>query len=559
MIRMGKGIMLLLAFVLTRGAGKNAVGKLVNANTCGTAADSVFRKETVQTYEFSMPEITIVNRKAEKAVQEWQKKERAAFEQYQQAVYWLGDDYYRECLAMEREGKQTLCEIPFAYEVFYETERMDEDYISLRKYETVYCGGPHGNVTLTGIVLDARTGEEMQLPDMVKRIAGQDTGVTQAESDRTMLLFTEYVVEQLAAEEAACKKDGQAGYFLDDYAQTAAYIITYCPNFFLRGENLVFVFNCYELAAYVRGDIWVEIPLTALSDLEGAVRDKSMAYGWMTALTRPVGANHYFVEIAAEEPKRFDLNGDGVLEEILLPKDAVDGCDVKIFVNGQENKLDIDENIIGSHIGLVDIDCMDGQYELAVYANGPSSDETTTFFRYEEKKLVEIGTIEGFANRKGVSAAGDFLHKKYGVFHGENETLFYQKSGAHLNGHGSILGTKRIDMPNTAWVDATWELNAGTGTLKLAEEAYYDLYNPWLNERGKNPNYLEDSIRLYEKDDESADYIQIAAKGSRIVQFLTVDAEEKWFQAEILTEDGLQRGWIRKEDEWNIANLFRTD
>lgn len=509
-------------------------------------SDSIFQKEIVQTYELSMPDIVIKNAGGEKQIQKWYERERESFFQYQQAVYWMADDQYRDCLWAAKESGSMSWELPFEYNVSYEVGRMDEQYISLRKCEDIYMAGPHNNLTYTGIVLDAKTGDELQLEDILARYTD--------EQENARILLAEYLIEQLTGEEE---------YLFEGYEEKVEFIITYNPKFFIEEDKLIFIFNTYELASYVRGEIQVEVPLNVLSDLKNAVDDTETAYHWAQTIERPVSANGYRVHVFAGETIRADLDGDGVEEEILYPESGVDGCYVILSVNGKEFRFDIDENIVEEYIGLTDINVEDGKYELAVYAFGPSSDETTTFFRYDGSALQEIGRIEGIANRNNAGDIWD-IHEEYGIFWNDHreggETFLYKKSPrTSMNGRGSIWSQKRLNTGSqTLWVSAEWKLNPETDRIEFCESDYYDMYNPWCNRREENPYDLKGDIYLYEEDDPDAENCLIKGKGSRIVQFIKTDNKE-WFYVEVLTCDGLLRGWIRKEDGWMICNPWAVD
>lgn len=512
----------------------------------GTKSDSVYGKEIVENYEFSMPEIVIVNKTAEKNIRDFAEKEKTAYTQYSQALYWIADEAYRDFL-INTEKKDTAKWIPFEYETEYQPERIDDTYISMRKYTNVYMGGPHGDIRITGIVLDAKTGEKMSLTDF---LGGQEKS-----------LLAQYIIEQLAAEERNEKAAGGKGYLFDDYKETVESIVNDAPNFFLREDKLVFVFNTYEIAPYVYGDIWVEVPLGILPGLKEAVLDKEAAYSRKEALLYPVKANHYLSLIPAGETKSVDLNGDGVTEEILFPEKGVDGCYITLMINGKKNQFNIDENIIETYIGLSDIDAGDGKYELAVYAFGPSSDETTTFFDFDGEKLQEIGRIEGLANSRKSDSRYD-LHTEYRFqWNSTNGESFFYKTApaASLMGNGIIRSQKRIDIADTIWTEGEWQLDKESGQLTEVIKDYYELYNPWCNRREENPYTLEKDIFLYKEENKEAGGFTISKEDGRILRFIKTDGKETGIYAEVLTAGEVKRGWIAKEDIASIANLWKVD
>lgn len=508
----------------------------------GTKADSVYGKETVEEYEFAMPEIIIADKNAEKNVRDFAEKEKAAFTQYSQALYWLADEAYRD-FPTDKKDKW----VPFEYRAEYQPERIDDTYISIRKYTDVYMGGPHSSIHLTGIVLNGKTGEEMNLTDF---LGGQEKS-----------LLAQYIIEQLAAEENAEKAAGHNGYLFSDYKETVENIVNYSPDFFIREDKLVFVFNTYEIAPYVCGDFQVEIPFSVLSDLEAAVKDKEAAYKRKEAFTYPISANNYLALIMAGETRSVDLNGDGAAEEILFPEKGVKYSDITLIVNGKKNQFFIDENIIEGYIGLVDIDAEDGKYELAVYALGPSSDETTTFFDFNGEKLQEIGRIEGLANSRKYDGVYD-LHTEYGFWWNSKtgeSSLYKRAPGTSFTGDGVIQSEKRTGVADTAWVEGEWKLDKESGQIVEVEKDYYELYNPWCNQREEHPYILKKDIFLYKEENKAAGGFEIPKEDSRILRFIRTDGKETWIYAEVLTAGEIKRGWIQKEDIVNIDNLWLVD
>lgn len=507
----------------------------------GSRTDSVYGKEIVENYELSMPEIVIADKNAEKNVRDFAEREQAAFTQYSQALYWLADESYRDFL-VEKEKRDTIKWNPFEYRAEYQLERMDDTYISIRKYTDVYMGGSHSDIRLTGIVLDGRTGEEMNLGDFL------------GEQDRSLL--AQYIIEQLSAEENAQKAKGGNGYLFSDYRETVESIVNDAPNFFIREDKMIFVFNTYEIAPYVCGDIWVEVPFSVLPDLEAAVKDKEAASKQKEAFLYPTDANNYLALIAAGKTKQVDLNGDGVTEEVLFPEKGIEESNITIMINGEKNQFLIDENIVEGYIGLADIDAGDGKYELAVYALGPSSDYTTTFFDFNGKELQEIGRIEGLANSRKDNSRYD-LHAEY-RFEWDSKTkeFFFYKTTHEtlLMGNGVIRSEKRVDIADTAWVEGEWRLDKASGQIVEVEKDYYELYNPWCNRREDNPYTLRKDIFLYQEG-----RVKIPKENSRILRFIKTDGKETRVYAEVLTSGEIKRGWIQKADIANIENLWLVD
>lgn len=89
-----------------------------------------------------------------------------------------------------------------------------------------------------------------------------------------------------------------------------------------------------------------------------------------------------------------DLNGDGINEVIdmkILNKDEADEW-TSIVSNNKE--IAGTPFIIG--FTVVDLNIYDNSFEVAVEDGGPSSDFTTTFYRYDGKDFIEIGCVQGY-------------------------------------------------------------------------------------------------------------------------------------------------------------------
>ena len=103
-----------------------------------------------------------------------------------------------------------------------------------------------------------------------------------------------------------------------------------------------------------------------------------------------------------------DLDGDGKQEEICL-KSSVEGRDVWLFgsfeINGEEfadaiYELGFTGTTPADTYAITDIDESDGKLEVAIQDLGPSSDLTTSFFRYENGELSYLGTVSGMIDEE---------------------------------------------------------------------------------------------------------------------------------------------------------------
>ena len=475
----------------------------------GIEKDSLFGKTELLSYRLQMPEITLSNAAIREQVREFFDEERVDFSCEKERFYWMADDCYRGMLISGDEEDYSWG-TDWYFDVDYTVATNDEQYISLVKHEETYIGGAHGSYLMTGTVWDAQTGAKLTLDDL---LSGK-------EDEKAYL--SEYLIEQLSDD---------AESLWEDYAQILVYSIYYDPNFYIEENKLIFIFNQYELGSYASGPRFPEIPLEKLKDLENAVQDKEQALAYAESLKKPESATHYLVELPAGEKFNADLDGDGLEEEILFPKDGIiDGWEARIIINGNKFQFPIDDNIIEEYIGLLDLDSQDGKYELAVYAYGPSDDPVTVFFRYQDGAMYEIGRAESIFDREGMVSGGNYLF-----------------------GDGEIYGQKYIYMPlETRVIEATWQLLPQTDQIVEKERDYYAFSSGgselWREER---PYMLLDSVILYEDCSRDADYTTVES-GSRITKFYGTDGRN-WLQTEILSGDELKCGWIYVED-WCVES-----
>ncbi len=475
----------------------------------GIEKDSLFGKTELMSYRLQIPEFKLSNAVAREKVGELIDEARDDFSSEKERFYWMADDCYRGMLPGGDEDDYSWG-TDWYFEVDYTVATNDEQYISLVKHEETYGGGAHGPYLMTGTVLDAQTGAKLTLDDF---LSGK-------EDEKAYL--SEYLIEQLADD---------AESLWEDYEQILVYSIYYDPNFFIEENKLIFIFNQYELGCYASGPRFPEIPIEKLKDLKNAVQDKEQALAYAEDLKKPESATHYLVELPAGEKFNADLDGDGLEEEILFPKDGIiDGWEAQIIINGEKFQFPIDDNIIEEYIGLLDLDSQDGKYELAVYAYGPSDDPVTVFFRYQDGTMYEIGRAESIFDREGMVSGRNYLF-----------------------GDGEIYGQKYIYTPlETRVIEATWQLLPQTDQIVEEEKDYYAFASGgselWREER---PYLLLESVILYEGCSRDADYTTVES-GSRITKFYGTDGKN-WLQTEILSGDEVKCGWIYVED-WCVES-----
>lgn len=482
-----------------------ATGRVIEGYTEeGTKLDSIYGQTEVLTYKFEMPEIIVENADAEEAVRNFIDCEKEIYEEEKNSYYWEADEGYRYAQAYIEEGMQESCPI-YNYFVAYTVTQNDEQYISLRKQEYIYAGGAHGNTLYTGFVLDASSGALLELDDFLPG----------GENERVYL--AQYLSEQLEENREA---------LWEDYAEIIVYDICYNPDFYIENGNLVFPFDAYELGSYVAGVQLAQIPMANLSDLESAVINKEQVLSYIRRLKLPESINHYLVEIQEGETVYADLDGNGTEEEIWFQAGETEGDTFRLVINQLEFPIYVDENMIPEYMGLLDINAEDGQYELAFYANGPSDDPSTVFYRYIEDGIYKLGVAENLIDRNG------------SVF-----------DGNYMLGDGRIYGKRRTNLPlETRWINECWVLVPEVDAIVYEARDYYAYgANPYGTRQAEFPYKLHDSLVVYEDASRDAGYKRIEGENNRITNFMGSDGKN-WLQVELLTADGLMWGWVYVEE-----------
>lgn len=99
---------------------------------------------------------------------------------------------------------------------------------------------------------------------------------------------------------------------------------------------------------------------------------------------------------AFEVKGRYDLNKDGKADQIKLMLKDYAQATTYIKVNNLKKKFYMDHTNNGK-VGIIDLDKKDHFLEVAYFDEGPSGDRSFTFFRYDGKRLYQIGCIDASA------------------------------------------------------------------------------------------------------------------------------------------------------------------
>lgn len=470
----------------------------------GFRMDSFYQEALLLEYDFNMPQVEGLSTQAAEKIKEWQKREFDVFMQKMEECALLADSDCLERLTdpdEEKRGWGVNCIYSVKYTVF-----QSAGVVSFLKQEYQCYGPSHGSTFHSGMVFDSRTGEELSIDYFLD---GEENG---------RIALAQYLIEQV---------DGE--HLERDYEEHIVYRAVYNPQFYVEDDTLVFLFSQEEMASHAYGPIFLEVPLDGKREL----KDQRAIEEWAEDLQIPGKANRYLVELPAGQTVTVDLDGDGQEEEVYYPaeKSAVENTstEITLMIRGEKFLLTVDENIIRESIGLVDINSEDGKYELAIRATGPSDDYVTAFYRYENGEIKEIGRTGCVIDRDSMNTWK-----------------------AYLNGAGSIYGERTLGILEIRQLDARWELDSKTDTLKLYEEKNYNYFSdnwvePFIGWRWEHPYELTGGILIYDQMDRTSEHMIITGKKARIIQFLSTDGKN-WVEAEIFMDGEFKRGWLYIKD-----------
>jgi hypothetical protein len=119
---------------------------------------------------------------------------------------------------------------------------------------------------------------------------------------------------------------------------------------------------------------------------------------------------------------KVDLNGDGIMETVRIEVNQ-EKSRYTLFVNDVKVS-GAGEELAGGFV-LVDLDKSDLFQEIAVSEHGPSDDPRTTFYYFDGKQLLPMGSIEGLVQAMEFDGKGGFTAPARGQI---LQTWFYPKS-----------------------------------------------------------------------------------------------------------------------------------
>ena len=247
----------------------------------------------------------------------------------------------------------------------------------------------------------------------------------------------------------------------------------------------------------------------------------------------------------------FDLNSDGEKEKITYnykKKDTGEVIDYVAVLNVNGSEHEIGEQL--DNFIICDIDPTDKYFEIGLSTRGGSEDYATEFLRYDDGKLYSIGWTPD-----SVDGNGEYvfeLSPAYG-------------SCLKINGDGTVMAAKRLDIFQTWFAYTTYKFNEKTGQL---EEVVPDVYYPYGKERMND--YTGLSSELYVQEDRSTHttvtftlYSEMDETSETVTlepQSIVVTATDNKGWIYIIGESGIG-GWLQCDGHGidGIENAFMYD
>jgi hypothetical protein len=219
-------------------------------------------------------------------------------------------------------------------------------------------------------------------------------------------------------------------------------------------------------------------------------------------------------QAGASEPKGYDLDGDGIKDNISL---ETDGITYTLTVN-YATATGSGEQIQGQY-KVVDIVPGDSLLEIVIEEYGPSDDYMSTFYRYNGETLIPMGKIQGLC--------------------GNNKAV---------KGNGTVLGQSRGSILETWYFQDEYTVNNQSQLIRAPKDFYHK-----LNYAQASPLKLKTPFLPFAKSPGSTEIAFTLNQGEE-VRFVGSD-NIKWCLFE--TTDG-RRGWLEISGFWDIAGTGIT-
>ncbi|MBE5883267.1 MAG: hypothetical protein E7291_02425 [Lachnospiraceae bacterium] len=246
-----------------------------------------------------------------------------------------------------------------------------------------------------------------------------------------------------------------------------------------------------------------------------------------------------------------DLNGDGVAETFCMEIQGgrtltVDGITFEEAyfeeISGYLDSPDV------ATFYLFDIDVSDGYKEIGLYDDGPSGDPKTSLYRYENRRLVYIGSF--------ADCPVAWSNLTFSEADKEQDASEYSFA-IEVPGDGTVRGSMRYDVIQTDWVtNAVWELTDATllqAKLQIQEQSVYE-FSFWQELRDNPDTYIcqpETAVEIWLYSDRDVSSEALVIPAGEKVWFVRYYPEECWLeiQYDIDKEEDRKTGYIKLKDK----------
>ncbi|MBQ6876681.1 MAG: hypothetical protein IJN46_10685 [Lachnospiraceae bacterium] len=245
-----------------------------------------------------------------------------------------------------------------------------------------------------------------------------------------------------------------------------------------------------------------------------------------------------------------DLDGDGTAERITVKVDLEASYYDRMSMQIEDIYFDSEEfnRITGYMEGaetkefyLVDLDVSDQWLEIAFFEYGPSNDPVTTFLRYGDGNVINIGNVPT----------------------GPPDEQYVENKGINIPGDGTMTGRARYDIVQTSFVTKTWRVENLTGHTAAIEEIVPEYYQFRLRIEGEYQMCLRQDTVFYKEMNGFADEIITLPKDT-VVDISRFYPDSGWLQ--LIYDQGAKSMWLKLDENemlqplnvhrWNLSQYI---
>lgn len=274
----------------------------------------------------------------------------------------------------------------FPWESFVDifVTRADSKVFSLYAEDYTYMGGAHGYTGYVGHTFDSKTGEHLNIEDVVKSV----DDLYNATYDYLNEIEQDYML--FDSEEENGKKEWENTLYNDFYTDRD-YL-----NWWLEGDEIVLCFNAYELAPFVTGPIFVNLD----NDSYDLIKDEYIVKNPNNYFCKKLEYNYYGDNYVCN----VDVNNDADEEQVSIDAEYIydeeyyylDHVNLDIYFGDSSVNVDYALDYHGAYV----MEAPNGKYYLYL-AIGVEND-------YESLVIYDISNPKKGIKEVGYSEAGSF-------------------------------------------------------------------------------------------------------------------------------------------------------